>query len=196
MSTFETGNCLEQPTGITCLRCQFVNPRREPLCLACGITLPRETARGDGDGSTGRLRRICSRVEQLRTGLLTTDQFRIWIENQLDILNRDGEAIVQFLQENNYWQQSEEEVAVGLAGVEAYAEGAAELWQYTQDLDPSHLDRGVDTLYRANENIIDAMRLNRERREKLAEEYDVLNDASEQIEYEMTRIQPLEVAAM
>jgi hypothetical protein len=52
-----------------------------------------------------------------------------------------------------------------------------EMWQFTQDQDPSHLDSGLILAYQGSQMIIHAMYINRESRKVLMEEWERLQSS-------------------
>lgn len=171
---------VEQPMGTACAACGFINPSKESLCLACGLGLAR--APQTVDPTEERYRRIASNVEQLRQGHVTLEQFVDFIEAMQHTVTEEGQALCDYFETSGYYQESPLEVETGVAGLQSYEVGLSELRQFAEDLDETHLEAGLQTVREGNDKILEAMRLNRERRDRLADEWTGLSEAREEFE--------------
>lgn len=113
-------------------------------------------------------------VEAVQSGALAPHDFATWLERLSNLLVEKSRGIIETIEATNYWQEGPEEVEMGLSGVQSFEEGLAELWQFTQDMDPGHLEQGLVMVWEGNQRIIEAMRLNRESRQNLALEWEQL----------------------
>lgn len=122
----------------------------------------------DAEAATSRYRIIRARVEDLRNGQITLDQFADFLRETSDILAACSQDIYDNIEASGYYAENAEEVDMGLAGVQGYESGLNELWQYVEDGDATHLEQGLLTIWDGNQRIIEAMRINRQSREALA----------------------------
>ncbi len=160
--------------GLQCAECAYINPADETVCQCCNSRLGyvRPSTRPDVEATTGRYRKIRARVEELQAGQVTLDAFTRYLEELTEELTARAQSIHEDLEA--YRQDNADEVEAGLDGVEKYEAGVSELWAYTQDLEPSHLEQGLLLVWDGNMRIVEAMRINRENREALAELWDEL----------------------
>lgn len=155
--------------GNGCPACGFLNPASETVCLACASAV--EPRRGQS-----RCSAIDQQVGRVRRGALTAEDFRRWLEDLSGQMARKASAILGYIDAQRYRDDSPDEVCYGLAGIERFESGLSELWQYTQDLDASHLDLGLSLVWEGNDLILEAMRLNRETREETSLAYEHIQE--------------------
>jgi len=144
--------------GNSCPACGFRNPLRETLCLACAGPVEVQKAQS-------RCGQIDAQVKRVRAGAVAPEEFRGWLEDLSAKMAEKSRAIVDYIHAQSYRDDSPDEVANGMAGIEAFEAGLSDLWQYTFDLESDRLDRGIRQVWEGNDLILEAMRLNRETRE-------------------------------
>lgn len=171
----------DQP-GIQCQDCGFVNPPGEEFCQACNSTVGRVSLTADAGASTGRYKEIRAAVEQLQAGAIGVHDFANWLERLSAELAHKARGIMDTIEACNYWKDGAEEIEMGLSGVQHFEEGMGELWQFTQDGDPGHLEQGLVMVWEGNQRIIEAMRINRDSRQDLALEWEQLQGGMEHLQ--------------
>ena len=155
-----------------CVDCGHENPPSESHCQACNGNLQAALQAATGmwidrlqEATDGHLHGQLS-AEQLRTHLLTLEE----------TLAARAREVVETIEGNDYQLEHEAEVNAGIAGIQAVEQGLAEVWQYQEDGDRERLAAGLAEARRGLEMIREAMRLNREAKATLAEEW-VTNQA-------------------
>jgi hypothetical protein len=175
----------EGPNGdgptVTCSDCGFQNPANEEFCQACNASIGRVDPSASGDASTGRYKAIRAAVEQVQTGAMPVDRFARWLEETSTVMANKARGIMDTIEACNYWQEGAEEIEVGLSGVQSFEEGLGELYAYTQDGEPAHLEQGLVMVWEGTQRIIEAMRINRDSRQDLALEWEQLQGGLDEL---------------
>jgi len=159
---------------VQCQDCSYLNPEGEEFCQACNARLGAVAA--NAEASTGRYKEIRNAVEQLQAGAMHLEDFACWLEQTSATLAQKARGIMDTIEECHYWQDGAEEIEMGLSGVQSFEAGLGELWQFTQDQDPGHLELGLVQIWEGNTRIVEAMRINRESRQALSLEWEQLQN--------------------
>ncbi|MCE1248920.1 MAG: hypothetical protein LWY06_19960 [Firmicutes bacterium] len=161
---------------VLCLRCAAQNPPNENYCLTCGSTLPKLAYTMEMvpvERIDGRCREFTDAAEFVRSGQWSMDEFADYMETTYAKLSKIEQDIREMPISENVIEDFEEELDVGLRGVELYNEGMETMMQYIEDENPYHLDAGLQLIYQGNEMIIRAREINRERDNKLGSDADL-----------------------
>lgn len=164
--------------GAHCRDCGFDNPENERFCQACNADLlHQDLVSGNGtERQTGRYRAIKEAADKTLNGDWTIEQFGEYLQQTSAQIQENANTVMRNVEDSQYDKESPEEVAAGLDGIRLYEEGLHELWLYTQDRDPLHLEAGLGTCWEGNEKMILALKLNREARQNLLEELTRLHE--------------------
>lgn len=152
-----------------CLRCGTQNPAGRNYCTSCNAVLPRmdETYVVTVPTISGRLERIRDQAQNVVNGIISPQDFAVSITQTSAELALKAHEIRQAAEGENYWESAPEEMDAGLAGIQNFEAGLMELMAYTSDLDPNHIENGLELLQQGNGMINEAMRINREARHRL-----------------------------
>lgn len=113
-------------------------------------------------------------MEDLQQGRSSLEEYSAAIENQLVQLEERGRDIIDNLVSSSYKDENSEEVAIGWEGVQNYQSGVETLWKFVEDGDDTRFNEGLRQVYSGNQQIIEAMKINRLSRASLAELWDQL----------------------
>jgi hypothetical protein len=158
-----------------CFDCEFDNPEEEKWCLACGAPLAdrRPSLEIDYEATRGRYNQFKNASEMARSGQWTPVQFSKFMEDISAFLAKKSQEIMELIQTTNYVQDGgADEVQVGLSGIEIFERGMEEMYHYSQDQESEHLEQGLRMIWEGNQLILEAMRINRENRRLLIEQWD------------------------
>jgi hypothetical protein len=127
----------------------------------------------DYEATRGRYNQFKNASEMARSGQWTPEQFKKFMEDISSFLAKKAQEIVELIQQTNYTADGgEEEVSVGMQGIEAFEKGMEEMYHYAEDLDPEHLEQGLRMIWEGNQLILEAMRINRENRRQLIDQWE------------------------
>ncbi len=118
-----------------------------------------------------RLNHFREVVAKVKSGEWTQAQFATWLSRMSDELYHKAQHIYECFDYPGYREWAAEEVETCTQGIELYEQGMEIMWQFTQDGDPSHLDRGLASVEEGNKLINHAMFLNQEAMEELDVNY-------------------------
>ena len=151
-----------------CLRCGTQNPAGRNYCANCNAVLPRmdETYVVSVPTISGRLERIREQAQNAVNGIISPQDFAVFIAQTSAELALKAHEIRESAESDNYWESAPEEMDAGLAGIQNFEAGLMELMAYTGDLDPHHIENGLELLQQGNQMINEAMRVNREARHR------------------------------
>lgn len=123
---------------------------------------------------TGRYDEFATKVELLRAGKMTREQFATWLDTVQNSLLGQRERYVDMIKSSGYFEWGQNEVEVGMTGILAYEE-AMEMMKIVarseEEPDLSVLDTALTRMWEGNELCNEAMRINREFRAKLEEDW-------------------------
>ncbi|MBQ7529205.1 zinc ribbon domain-containing protein [bacterium] len=155
-----------------CVKCGFANKDEDRICQKCGATLPRfisETKEEPKEvvNINERLQLFEDAVSKLKGGQLTIDGFAEFLDKISAVLAEKEAGIRSIEIPEEAIDDFKEELDTGFEGIALYNSGIASMYAYIEDLDETLLDEGLDKVRLGNERINEAMRINRENREKL-----------------------------
>ena len=160
---------------IICLACGASNQPGASHCASCGAVVPKMDYSVTNSGYTGRLtgrfEKFQDACRRVRAGEWSKEEFGAWLENIQKALNEKAGYLVNLIHESGYYEHNMDEVEHCFTGIENYEKGMNEMWQYIEDGDMANLDRGLEIMWEGNELINEAMRMNREFRRGLEEEW-------------------------
>lgn len=151
-----------------CIRCGHVNEHGVNYCQNCNapmarMDMPAEVSLPTVEERFNIIRKAC---EKASSGEWTVEALTCHVQEILNLLTQKFREIQDLVADTNYVNDSPEEVEVGFAGMELYEQGLLELLAYAEKQDPLHLQSGLEMVRRGNEHINNAMRINRENRNK------------------------------
>ena len=162
---------------ITCLTCGTTNPPSAMLCTQCKSSLKRMSP-GGGPLAAVPGGRVVERYEmfkdvcqKVKMGAMGPDEFLAWLAPTYEVMNQRANAYVSYMEETGYYEYQNEEVELSFEGLEDYDTGVQELFSYCSDGDISHIDAGLQFMWDGNEKVNEAMRLNRQFRKGLEEDW-------------------------
>lgn len=166
----------EAPEGrsVTCIHCGGSNVEGTAECVHCQAQLPMldDATRNHSSSSvTGLYESFCNGCERARQGQWSTAEFRDWLVAIRAKFDQRKDAYVETVRESDYYYVQEEEVNLCMTGVFEYEEAMDALSNFAESGDLTMLDQALQTMWEANEKINDSMRLNREHRRRLEEEW-------------------------
>lgn len=147
-----------------CPHCRLNLDVRDPL----NAPAPR----GHADNMTGRYEEFQRKVEGLRMGSISPEQFIEWLAKIRVLLVAKRDSYIKTVGEMDYYEAHAQEVEMAIEGIYAFEDAVEEMWQFTLgQTDISGLDTALANMWQANEKINEAMRLNRSFRAGLEDDW-------------------------
>ncbi|MHB2017837.1 MAG: hypothetical protein ACYCW6_12885 [Candidatus Xenobia bacterium] len=148
-----------------CVDCGHQNPPSETRCQACNGKLH--------SSSQGQLwiDRLQEATDSHLLGQFSTEQLRSLLLTLEETLAVRAQDVVETIESTDYQVEHHTEVNVGIAGIQAVEQGLADLWRYQEDGNRDLLQNGLQSARQGLDLIREAMRLNREARNELAEQW-------------------------
>ena len=115
-----------------------------------------------------QFKKACDRV---RVGEWGPDEFLAWLEEIWATLKDKAADYVSHIEDSGYYNDQTDEVENCFTGIEQYETGMETMRQYVDTGDVGYLDQGLQIIWEGNEYINEAMRMNREFRRNLEEEW-------------------------
>jgi len=157
---------------LICVKCGHSNPPNQNFCEKCNASLPKIVEQSKIEVPL----RVNERFNQLKeagdkvlSGEWTVEQFAEFLEHIYQILVQKEQEIREIEIPQETFDDFRDELETGFAGIELYNQGLAEMNAYVQDLNSEHIEYGLQLVNEGNEKINEAMRINRENRQKLEE---------------------------
>lgn len=159
-----------------CTRCGTENLDASRFCSNCNAALPQIIADAQAGGVLAskvmeRYYQLKDAAEKVKNGEWTLEEYSSYLEGIAQVLAQKEQEIREIEIPEEAYEDFAEELEVGFNGIALYNEGIAHMMLYLEDQDPDHLDYGLDLVYQGNEQINEAMRINRDNRKKLEEMY-------------------------
>ncbi len=110
-------------------------------------------------------------ADKARSGQWSPQEFKQWLDKMVQDLSGRRDYYVKVIKDTDYYDYRDEEVDMGMTGVLDYEAGMEEMAEFVEDQNPLHLDVALEKIWEGNEKINEAMRMNREFRRKLEEEW-------------------------
>ena len=159
---------------IICTRCGSGNPPGANYCKNCNAMLPKmvQSEAVAHKKITTRYLQLKNAGEQAKCGEMTVEEYAEFLDNISRILS-EREVEIRSIIENEIPPEAmddfAEELENGIAGIDNYNEGIGHMKLFVDDLNPDHIDYGLELIYQGNELINEAMRINRQNRLKMEE---------------------------
>ncbi|MFH1453472.1 MAG: hypothetical protein ABIH00_05785 [Armatimonadota bacterium] len=156
-----------------CFKCGHDNPATAVNCEKCKTPLPKMPAgyQAPKPVLTERLQKFRDAINNLKNNIWTAEEFKSFLDN----ISADLAARFADIKSTDVPVEMEEdfaeEMALGLEGITLYEQGINELYATLQDGNIDHLDIGFEIIEEGNDKINEAMRINRENRQKMEELY-------------------------
>jgi len=151
-------------TDEVCPNCQSTIVSTDPLDRPAPKTHDRDI--------TGRYDEFASRVQMVRDGRMTRPQFATWLGTVKQMLAGQRERYVEMIRTSGYYDVSSDEVDMGMTGILEYEEAMEMMVVFaTTDGDIGVLDSALQKMWEGNEKCNEAMRINREFRNKLEDDW-------------------------
>lgn len=169
MPTAEDSRCpfcngLVEPDATECPHCKLNLDARSPL----NAPAPR----GHVDNLTGRYEEFQSKVEGLRTGACKPEAFLEWLSKIRIVLADKRETYIRTVREMGYYDTRPDEVEVATNAILDFEDAVEDMWAFTLgQTDVSGLDNALAKMWEANERINVAMRMNRDFRAGLEDDW-------------------------
>lgn len=161
-----------------CVKCGFENAEGAKICRKCGVLLflfaeddKKEEVQEPEELPVvnDRLKLFENAVAKVRSGAMSVNDFADFLEKTAAILSEKEQEIKSIDIPKEAIDDFKEELAVGFAGMDLYNQGIESMFAYVEELDDELLERGLELVRSGNERINEAMRINRENRNKLEE---------------------------
>jgi hypothetical protein len=157
------GHPLEQ--GVEeCGNCQMPLVSDDPL--------DRPAPKSHDQDITSRYDEFASRVQLVRDGRMTREQFGTWLGTIRKSLVGQRDRYIEMIKTSGYYEFSSDEVDMGMTGILDYEEGMEMMSEFANNgADFSVLDKALQRMWDGNEKCNEAMRINREFRAQLEEDW-------------------------
>lgn len=153
-----------EPDASECPHCKLSLDARDPL----NAPAPR----GHSDNLTGRYDEFQKKIEGLRVGMVTPEAFIEWLAVTRQTILEKGDVYVKTVGEMDYYETHPQEVEMAVNGIKDFEESVEQMWDFTLGkTDISGLDTALAKMWQANEQINEAMRLNRGFRAQLEDDW-------------------------
>ncbi len=157
-----------------CPKCGFDNREGVFCCVKCGTKIPQfmqQTASEEEQPSGhDRLRQFEEAVDNVRNGAWSLEQFDKFLHDINEVLTAKEREIHDIAIPEEASAEFKEELEIGFSGIALYNQGIAQMMKYVTTGEEKYLDSGISYVRKGNERILEAMRVNRENRDKLEEE--------------------------
>lgn len=160
---------------MVCIKCGYKNLDTANYCKRCNALLPKLSAGykpPPPQKVTGRFNRFKDAIGNVKNKKWSADEFKKFLDEISKNLYSRGQEIRNVEIPSEIMSEFEEELSIGLEGINLFEGGMKELSLYLEDKKEEHLDKGLKLIEEGNNKINEAMIINRENREKLEEMYD------------------------
>lgn len=162
----ECPNC-GYPIGVnvhTCPNCQFVIYSQDPIDRPAPKTHERDI--------TDRYDQFAERVQMIRDGRMSVEQFGNWLRTTQQMLLGQRERYVEMIKVSGYYEDSTDEVNMGMTGILDYEEAMEMMLSFANgEADSATLDAALEKMWEGNEKCNEAARINRRFRAQLEEDW-------------------------
>lgn len=156
-----------------CFKCGHDNPSTASVCAKCKTALPKMPANYEAPRPviTERLQKFIDAVDNLKNRVWSADEFKDFLDTMSKTLAEKANDIRSVEIPQEMMEDFMQEMSVGLEGINLYEHGMTELYMIFKDNNVNHLDTGLAYIEEGNNKINEAMRINRENRQKMDELY-------------------------
>jgi hypothetical protein len=157
--------CIIEPGSEKCESCQTVLMSSDPL--------ERPAPKSHEYEITGRYDEFADRVQSVRNNRMSRDQFSQWLDSIQKSLLNQRDRYVDLIQTSGYYEYGSDEVDMGMTGILEYEESMEmmRLFANNHEIEMAVLDAALQKMWDGNEKCNEAMRINRDFRAKLEEDW-------------------------
>lgn len=158
-----------------------------PNCKA-DLTAPPEMPRSHDRDITSRYDEFAEKVKVVRDGSMSKESFGTWLKEIRETLNLKRQNYVELIKDSdfedidverlevlqtNYFQEREEEVTMTMQGILEFEDAMELMWGFVENesSDLAVLDQALKKMWEGNEMCNEAIRMNREFRNRLEEDW-------------------------
>ena len=153
-----------QPGDQVCPNCQTPLYTTDPI--------DRPAPKNHERDVTDRYDDFAAKVQMVRAGSMSREQFGAWLNNIRQLLLNQRERYVEMIRTADYYNDSRDEVDMSMTGILEYEEAMEMMAVFaSSDSDISALDIALQKMWEGNEKINEAARINREFRAQLEEDW-------------------------
>lgn len=154
-----------------CIKCGHNNPPDSNYCQKCNAVLYKmaQTKADPPPKVNERYNQLKNAGDRVKSGEWTVDEYSDFLVGISNALTQKEMEIREIEIPEESYEDFREELEIGFSGIELYNQGISEMRLYTEDLDPGHIDYGLELIDEGNERINEAMRINRENRQEIEE---------------------------
>lgn len=157
---------------IICTKCGAQNPDGVKFCESCQNPMPQiSSVLVDNPKVMERYLQLKEAADAVKNGDWTFEEFAEFLEEVTRILVQKEQEIRDIEIPEEAYDDFSQELEVGFNGIALYNEGIANMMMYLEDKNSEHLDHGLELAYQGNEQVNEAMRINRANKRKLEEMY-------------------------
>jgi len=155
---------------ITCIRCGQQNPDGSKYCQSCKAALPKISE----SVSAAAPERINVHYNQLKevgdkilSGAITDEEFAGTIDRIYEVIQARLNDLENLQIAPEVIPKVEEELQLGLAGIQYFLQGIEEMKLFLQDRNQEHITLGMESVFQGNENLNNALEMARDNIRKL-----------------------------
>jgi predicted nucleic acid-binding Zn ribbon protein len=154
-----------EPGSEKCEHCQTILMSNDPLDRPAPKTHEYEI--------TGRYDEFAGRVQMVRNSQMSREQFAQWLDSIQKSLLNQRDRYIELIQTSGYYEYGSDEVDMGMTGILEYEESMElmRLFAGDHEIEMEVLDGALQKMWDGNEKCNEAMRINREFRAKLEEDW-------------------------
>jgi hypothetical protein len=157
---------------IVCTKCGSQNPDGTKFCESCQTPMPQiSPVLVDNPKVMERYMQLKEAADAVKSGDWTFEEFSEFLEEVTRVLVQKEQEIREIEIPEEAYDDFASELEVGFNGIALYNEGIANMMMYLEDKNSEHLDHGLEMAYQGNEQVNEAMRINRANKRKLEEMY-------------------------
>jgi hypothetical protein len=119
----------------------------------------------------GRFQKVKNEADKVRAGQMSHEDFTHFVDTTIELIMEKEATIRDTEIPSEAVEDFREEMEMGLAGIDLFCRGLAEMRVYVEDEDGQHLDAGLELVRDGNGMLNNAIMINRRNRHKLEEMY-------------------------
>lgn len=153
-----------EPDATECPHCRSAIVPTDPLDRPAPRTHERDI--------TSRYDEFAAKVQLIREGQMSREQFSNWLGYIKGTLVGQRERYIDLIKTSGYYEFGSDEVDMGMTGILDFEEAMEMMSSYaTNGADQSILDAALEKMWEGNQKCNEAMRINRDFRAKLEEDW-------------------------
>ena len=157
------------------MKCGHQNPMGMNYCQSCNTMLPRVPQAADVDAQhqkvNERYLQLKEAGDKVISGEWSIEEYSNFLDHISRVLAQKEQEIRDIEIPPEAFEDFRQELEVGFQGIELYNNGVATMRLFLADHNPAHIHEGLELIREGNEQINEAMKINRENRRKLEEVY-------------------------